>query len=58
MKQCKAGPNLVMPNKTRYSRIAASEIPKIIDQHFPTAIREDLPTGIVPQYSESTLIST
>lgn len=58
MKQCKAGPHLVMPDKTRYSRIAASEIPKIIDQHFPATSREDLPTGIAPQYSESTLIST
>ena len=36
MKDCKAGPNLVvMPGKTRYSRIEAEAIPAIIDRHFP-----------------------
>lgn len=36
MKDCKAGPNLVvMPGKARYSRINASEIPDLIEQHFP-----------------------
>lgn len=36
LKQCKAGPNIViMPDKTRYSRIDASEIPAVIDKHFP-----------------------
>ncbi|MGB3206961.1 MAG: (2Fe-2S) ferredoxin domain-containing protein [Crinalium sp.] len=35
MKQCKAGPNIVMPDKTRYSRIDAEEIPDIINKHFP-----------------------
>lgn len=36
LKQCKAGPNMVMmPDKTRYSRFDASEIPHIIDKHFP-----------------------
>lgn len=35
LKQCKAGPNLVvMPDKTRYSRIQAEQIPELIDQHF------------------------
>lgn len=35
LKQCKAGPNIVvMPDKTRYSRIAPAEIPAIIDKHF------------------------
>lgn len=34
MKQCKAGPNLVMPDKTRYSRISARDVPAIVDQHF------------------------
>ncbi|MEG4805763.1 MULTISPECIES: (2Fe-2S) ferredoxin domain-containing protein [unclassified Microcoleus] len=35
LKQCKAGPNIVvMPQKTRYSRIAPAEIPAIIDKHF------------------------
>jgi (2Fe-2S) ferredoxin len=35
LKQCKAGPNLVvMPDKTRYSRVQAEEIPELIDKHF------------------------
>lgn len=36
MKQCKAGPNLIMPDKTRYSRIHASEVSALVDKHFPT----------------------
>ena len=37
LKQCKAAPNIVvMPDKTRYSRIAPAEIPAIIDKHFAT----------------------
>lgn len=41
LKQCKAGPNLVMPDKTRYSRIQADEIPHVLDKHFtaPSADR-------------------
>jgi (2Fe-2S) ferredoxin len=36
LKQCSAGPNIVvMPDKTRYSRIQAAQIPKMIDKHFP-----------------------
>ncbi|MCU0541559.1 MAG: (2Fe-2S) ferredoxin domain-containing protein [Oscillatoriaceae cyanobacterium Prado104] len=35
LKQCKAGPNIVlMPDKTRYSRIAPTEIPALIEKHF------------------------
>ncbi len=34
MKRCKAGPNLVMPDKTRYTRVRPEEIPSLIDQHF------------------------
>jgi (2Fe-2S) ferredoxin len=35
LKQCKAGPNIVvMPDKARYSRIKPAEIPAIIDKHF------------------------
>lgn len=34
MKNCKAGPNLVMPDKTRYSRIQAEQVPTLIDKHF------------------------
>lgn len=37
LKQCKAGPNIVMPDKTRYSRIQATEIPEVIDKHFTTS---------------------
>lgn len=37
MKRCKAGPNVVMPDKTRYSKISAKEIPTILDKHFPEA---------------------
>ncbi len=35
LKQCKAGPNVIMPDKTRYSRIQAQQIPETIDKHFP-----------------------
>lgn len=34
MKRCKAGPNVVMPDKTRYSKISAKEISGIIHKHF------------------------
>ncbi|MBD2437175.1 (2Fe-2S) ferredoxin domain-containing protein [Nostoc sp. FACHB-110] len=34
MKNCKAGPNLVMPDKTRYSRIQASQVPALMDKHL------------------------
>ncbi|MFQ3615660.1 MAG: (2Fe-2S) ferredoxin domain-containing protein [Cyanobacteriota bacterium] len=34
MKQCKAGPNVII-NKTRYSRIRPEDVPQIIDRHFP-----------------------
>ena len=34
MKKCKAGPNLVMPDKTRYSRIQAGQVSTLIDKHF------------------------
>ncbi len=36
MKQCKAGPNLIMPDKTRYSRIRPEAIPELLDKHFQT----------------------
>lgn len=36
MKQCKEAPNLVvMPGKTRYSRIQSADVPALLDQHFP-----------------------
>ncbi|MBF2006922.1 MAG: (2Fe-2S) ferredoxin domain-containing protein [Chlorogloeopsis fritschii C42_A2020_084] len=34
MKNCKAGPNLVMPDKTRYSRIQATQVPALMEKHF------------------------
>ncbi|MGH8002657.1 MAG: (2Fe-2S) ferredoxin domain-containing protein [Brasilonema sp.] len=34
MKDCKAGPNLVMPDKTRYSRMKAAQVPALMDKHF------------------------
>jgi (2Fe-2S) ferredoxin len=49
MKRCKAGPNLVMPDKTRYSQVSAAEIPALIDKHIScdatnhTAAPERLP---------------
>jgi len=40
MKNCKAGPNLVMPDKTRYSKIKAEQVPVLINKHFSGEIRE------------------
>lgn len=34
MKNCKAGPNMVMPDKTRYSRIQATQVPALVDKHL------------------------
>lgn len=34
MKNCKAGPNLVMPDKTRYTRIKATQVSALMDKHF------------------------
>lgn len=39
MKQCKAGPNLVMPDKTRYSRIRPGDVPDLLEKHFPTPVK-------------------
>ena len=39
MKQCKAGPNLVMPGKTRYTNVDAADVPQILDRHFPQTQR-------------------
>ncbi|MCV3212277.1 (2Fe-2S) ferredoxin domain-containing protein [Plectonema radiosum NIES-515] len=40
MKNCKAGPNLVMPDKTRYSRIQEKQVPALLDKHFADKIVE------------------
>jgi (2Fe-2S) ferredoxin len=37
MKRCKAGPNIVMPDKTRYTKISAQAVPAIVEQHFAPA---------------------
>ena len=41
MKNCKAGPNLVMPDKTRYSRIQSAQIPALMDKHLIAESVED-----------------
>lgn len=35
MKNCKAGANLVMPDKTRHSRIRSEDVPSLIAKHCP-----------------------
>jgi (2Fe-2S) ferredoxin len=36
MKQCKAGPHVVfMPEKARYSRVAAHDVAALVDEQFP-----------------------
>lgn len=42
MKRCKAGPNVVMPDKSRYSGIQAKSVPVLLDRHFPTAEEQPL----------------
>ncbi|MBW4463816.1 MAG: (2Fe-2S) ferredoxin domain-containing protein [Pegethrix bostrychoides GSE-TBD4-15B] len=37
MKRCKAGPNLVMPDKSRYSHIKAKDVAALLDQQFPAS---------------------
>lgn len=34
MKECKAGPNVVMPDKTRHSRVRAHEVADLLDHHL------------------------
>ena len=44
MKKCSSGPNLVMPDKTRYSRVKVAQIPELIDKHCPDDVDvKDLP---------------
>lgn len=49
MKRCKAGPHLVMPDKTRYCGITAVEVPDIVDKHFApeAASTEPQPVPVV-----------
>jgi (2Fe-2S) ferredoxin len=46
MKNCKAGPNLVMPGKTRYSRVAAAQVPALMDKHFADNRLEQQPANL------------
>ncbi|MEH2314382.1 MAG: (2Fe-2S) ferredoxin domain-containing protein [Nostoc sp.] len=46
MKNCKAGPNLVMPDKTRHSRIQASLVPALMNQHFGDKSLEAQPKNL------------
>ncbi|HEY9802003.1 MAG TPA: (2Fe-2S) ferredoxin domain-containing protein [Leptolyngbyaceae cyanobacterium] len=41
MKNCKAGPNVVMPDKTRYTRIQADQVPTVMNKHFADSQRSD-----------------
>ncbi|TAF06346.1 MAG: (2Fe-2S) ferredoxin domain-containing protein [Nostocales cyanobacterium] len=34
MKNCKAGPNLVMPDKTRYTKVQPAQVSILVDKHF------------------------
>lgn len=36
MKDCKAGPNLVMPDKTRHTRVRSGDVPQLLDRHLPS----------------------
>ncbi|MTJ09245.1 MULTISPECIES: (2Fe-2S) ferredoxin domain-containing protein [unclassified Anabaena] len=52
MKNCKAGPNLVMPDKTRYSKIKSVQVPTLVNKHFSGEIQKtsvDIVTQ-VPSY--------
>jgi (2Fe-2S) ferredoxin len=43
MKDCKAGPNLVvMPGKQRYSRVSPRDIPALIERHIPQSQPEPI----------------
>ncbi|BAZ41321.1 hypothetical protein NIES4101_72860 [Calothrix sp. NIES-4101] len=46
MKNCKGAPNLVMPDKTRYSRIQAQDVPALLDKHFPKVTPHRQPTEV------------
>jgi NADH:ubiquinone oxidoreductase subunit E len=49
MKNCKSGPNLVMPDKTRYSKIKAEQVPVLINKHFSGEIREKVDNSQVQE---------
>ena len=43
MKKCKAGPNLVMPDKTRYTKIKPSQVAILVDKHFGEDVEIESP---------------
>ncbi|MCJ8281426.1 MAG: (2Fe-2S) ferredoxin domain-containing protein, partial [Rivularia sp. ALOHA_DT_140] len=43
MKQCKAGPNLIMPDKTRYTKIQAEQVSTLMDKHFGPKEQVEIP---------------
>jgi (2Fe-2S) ferredoxin len=48
MKNCKNAPNLVMPDKTRYSGIRAKDVPTLLDKHFPEVTQLQERNIVVP----------
>jgi (2Fe-2S) ferredoxin len=38
MKRCKSGPHLVMPDKTRHSKICPAAVSDLVAQHFPAQV--------------------
>ncbi|MBD2136332.1 (2Fe-2S) ferredoxin domain-containing protein [Anabaena sp. FACHB-1237] len=34
MKNCQAGPNLIMPDKTHYTKVKSAQLPILVDKHF------------------------
>ncbi|MBE9211287.1 (2Fe-2S) ferredoxin domain-containing protein [Plectonema cf. radiosum LEGE 06105] len=47
MKNCKAGPNLIMPDKTRYSKIQAEQVSTLMDKHFGLKEGVEIPVSEV-----------
>ncbi|MEB3216943.1 MAG: (2Fe-2S) ferredoxin domain-containing protein [Nostocales cyanobacterium 94392] len=47
MKNCKAGPNLIMPDKTRYSKIQAEQVSTLMDKHFGLKEQVEIPISKV-----------
>ena len=45
MKKCKAGPNLIMPDKTRYTKIQAEQVSTVMDKHFGPKEQVEIPTS-------------
>ncbi|TAE53933.1 MAG: (2Fe-2S) ferredoxin domain-containing protein [Nostocales cyanobacterium] len=43
MKNCKAGPNIVMPDKTRYTKVNPSQVAILVDKHFGEDVEIELP---------------